>query len=85
MPCAFLFWFIEKRTMASGGFPGFNPAILSKRESSFKLKQNLEKKKSDVVKNGSKENTNGETEKQMQMSEKDNPGSEVPCLTSEEK
>lgn len=71
--------------MASGGFPGFNPAILSKRESSVKLKQNLEKKKSDVVKNGSKEDINGETEKQMQMSAKDNPGSEAPCLASEEK
>uniref|UniRef100_A0A2D4N2D5 Differentially expressed in FDCP 6 homolog n=2 Tax=Micrurus spixii TaxID=129469 RepID=A0A2D4N2D5_9SAUR len=75
----------EKRTMTSGGFPGFNPAILSKRESSVKLKQNMEKKKSDLEKNESKENVNGETEKQMPMPEKDDSGSETPCLASEEK
>lgn len=85
MPCAFLFWFIEKRTMTSGGFPGFNPAILSKRESSVKLKQNMEKKKSDLQMNESKENVNGETEKQIPMPEKDDSSSENPCLASEEK
>ncbi|XP_063153671.1 differentially expressed in FDCP 6 homolog isoform X1 [Candoia aspera] len=66
----------EKRTVVSRGFPGFNPAVLSKRESSVKLKQNLEKKKSNAVKSESEENVNGETEKQMPMPEKDNPSSE---------
>ncbi|XP_077190647.1 differentially expressed in FDCP 6 homolog isoform X1 [Paroedura picta] len=63
----------EKRTLLSSGFCGFQPAFLSRRDSSLKLKQNLEKKKSDSVKNGSKENVNGETEKQLQTSDKDNP------------
>nr|XP_028589941.1 differentially expressed in FDCP 6 homolog isoform X4 [Podarcis muralis] len=67
----------EKRTVVSGGFPGFNPALLSRRDSSLKLKQNLEKKKSDAMKNGSKENLNGEMEKQLQAPDKDNPSSET--------
>ncbi|XP_034977919.1 differentially expressed in FDCP 6 homolog isoform X2 [Zootoca vivipara] len=67
----------EKRTMVSGGFPGFNPALLSRRDSSLKLKQNLEKKKSDAMKNGSKENLNGEMEKQLQAPDKDHPSSET--------
>ncbi|XP_054836768.1 differentially expressed in FDCP 6 homolog [Eublepharis macularius] len=62
----------EKRTVLSSGFSGFQPALLSRRDSSLKLKQNLEKKKSDPVKNGSKENINGETEKQLQTPDKDN-------------
>ncbi|XP_060087428.1 differentially expressed in FDCP 6 homolog [Heteronotia binoei] len=63
----------EKRTVLSSGFCGFQPALLSRRDSSLRLKQNLEKKKSDPVKNGSKENVNGETEKQLQTPDKDNP------------
>ncbi|KAF7254125.1 hypothetical protein EYD10_01531 [Varanus komodoensis] len=66
----------EKRTMTSGGFTGFSPALLSRRDSSLKLKQNLEKKKSDAVKNESKENINGETETQMQMPD-NKPSSEA--------
>lgn len=59
--------------MVSGGFTGFNPALLSRKDSSLKLKQSLEKKKSNVVKNESKQNINGETEKQLQIPDKDNP------------
>ncbi|XP_053101173.1 differentially expressed in FDCP 6 homolog isoform X2 [Hemicordylus capensis] len=64
-----------KRTVASGGFSGFNPELLSRRDSSLKLKQSLEKKKSDALKDQSKENVNGETEKQLQTPDKDNPSS----------
>ncbi|XP_061488310.1 differentially expressed in FDCP 6 homolog [Rhineura floridana] len=69
----------DKRTAVSGGFPGFSPALLSRRDSSLKLKQNLEKKKSDdsFMKNGNQENLNGETEKQLQASDKKNPSSET--------
>ncbi|KAJ7332976.1 hypothetical protein JRQ81_015156 [Phrynocephalus forsythii] len=64
----------EKRTVVSGRFPGFNPVLLSRRESSLKLKQNLEKKQSVAMMDDSKENINGE--KLVQMSEKENNSSE---------
>ncbi|XP_042319855.1 differentially expressed in FDCP 6 homolog isoform X1 [Sceloporus undulatus] len=68
----------EKRTVTSGGFPGFSPALLSRRDSSLKLKLNLEKKKSDATKDDErKENINGETEKQLPVPEKDNPNPET--------
>ncbi|XP_078248828.1 differentially expressed in FDCP 6 homolog isoform X1 [Pogona vitticeps] len=57
----------EKRIVISGGFSGFSPALLSRRDSSLKLKQNLEKKQSDAMKDDSKEDINGE--KQVQMYE----------------
>lgn len=66
--------FLEKRTVVSGGFSGFNPALLSRRDSSLKLKQNLEQKQSDAMKDDSKEDINGE--KQLQMSEKEKTSSE---------
>ncbi|XP_003220431.1 differentially expressed in FDCP 6 homolog [Anolis carolinensis] len=67
----------EKRTtVTTGGFSGFSPALLSRRDSSLKLKQNLEKK-SDAIKNEGKANINGETEKQLPVPEEENPTSET--------
>lgn len=71
--------------MSSSGFCGFQPALLSRRDSSLKLKQNLEKKKSDPVKNGSKENVNGETEKQLQTLDKENPSPAALGLATEDR
>lgn len=74
----FIYLFPEKRTVTSGGFPGFSPALLSRRDSSLKLKLNLEKKKSDATKDDErKENINGETEKQLPVPEKDSPNPET--------
>lgn len=61
--------------MTSGGFSGFQPALLSRRDSSFKLRQSVEKKKSEPVKREGKESINGETEKQLPTPHTDDPSS----------
>lgn len=52
----------EKRMTACGGFPSIPPVVLTRRESSLKLRQRLEDKNYDLEREDSKKNVNnGET------------------------
>lgn len=54
--------FPEKRTTTCGGFPSIPPVLLTRRESSLKLRQRLEDKNCDLEREDSKKNVNnGET------------------------
>lgn len=60
--------FPEKRSTLSGGFPGFQPTLLARRDSSLKLKQKPEDKICDPVLEESKETVNNGEARRLSLS-----------------
>ncbi|XP_019402295.1 PREDICTED: differentially expressed in FDCP 6 homolog [Crocodylus porosus] len=58
----------EKRSTLSGGFPGFQPTLLARRDSSLKLKQKPEDKICDPMPEESKETVNNGEARRLSLS-----------------